>query len=191
MKFIKQHDFTDCGPACIAMIASHFNKYCTIGSIRENAKTDIKGTNFKGMIDAANELGIEAIPVSGKKEDIQQSLAVPFIAHVCKEGDCKDFKHYVVIKKVFKKRILVYDPSIGKKMISYEDFFKYWTGYVLVFKLLNNFSTKKENSFVLLSFLPLLRPHIHDLFSTIIASLLLSFFGIISSLYFKYLGLPE
>lgn len=35
---IRQQDFTDCGPACIAMIASHFHKYCTVGNLRELSK---------------------------------------------------------------------------------------------------------------------------------------------------------
>lgn len=186
MIFIKQHDSTDCGPACIAMVASFFHKFCTVGSLRELSKTDLYGTSIKGMVDAANAIGLEAIPVIGKPEDIKPSLEVPFIAHVSKQLSGHEFKHYVVVKKIYKKRILIYDPSVGKKFISYEKFLQHWTKYVLVIRNKDS-SIIKQNHFVLLSFFPLIKPHIHDLVVTFLASLLLSFFGIISSLYFKYL----
>lgn len=67
---IRQQDFTDCGPACIAMIASHFHKYYTVGNLRELSKTDRNGTSIKGMVEASNAIGLEAIPVVGKPEDI-------------------------------------------------------------------------------------------------------------------------
>ena len=50
MKYHQQSDISDCGAACIAMIASHFGKTPNIAEIRQNAGTDTEGTNFQGLL---------------------------------------------------------------------------------------------------------------------------------------------
>ena len=49
MKYIQQLDETDCGAACIAMIASHYNLNKSVTSIREITGTDTKGTSFRHL----------------------------------------------------------------------------------------------------------------------------------------------
>lgn len=48
---IKQHDITDCGAACLASIAAHYNLQIPIARIRQFAGTDKKrydiGLEFK------------------------------------------------------------------------------------------------------------------------------------------------
>lgn len=41
--------------------------------------------------------------------------------------------HYVVVRKIFNKRILLYDPDKTKKkqLITYAQFSNYWTGYAI------------------------------------------------------------
>ena len=60
MKYIQQLDETDCGAACIAMIASHYNLNKSVTSIREITGTDTKGTNLAGLIQGAQKLGFSA-----------------------------------------------------------------------------------------------------------------------------------
>jgi ATP-binding cassette subfamily B protein len=50
MKYQHQIDETDCGPACISMVASHYKLYVTIGNVRELSKTDYTGTNLMGTM---------------------------------------------------------------------------------------------------------------------------------------------
>jgi ATP-binding cassette subfamily B protein len=57
---IKQHDITDCGAACLASVAAHYDLKLPIARIRQYASTDKKGTNVLGMIEAAEELGFSA-----------------------------------------------------------------------------------------------------------------------------------
>lgn len=60
MKYFKQFDISDCGAACLAMIASHYGLRLSITEIRNTAGTDIGGTNLKGMLIAANAYGLKA-----------------------------------------------------------------------------------------------------------------------------------
>ena len=59
MKYYQQLDISDCGAACLAMIASKYDKYSSIAKIRETACTDIIGTNLKGMLQAGENLGFK------------------------------------------------------------------------------------------------------------------------------------
>ena len=54
---IKQHDISDCGAACLAIVAKQYGLKLPISYIREIAGTDQKGTNAFGMIKAAKEIG--------------------------------------------------------------------------------------------------------------------------------------
>lgn len=56
MHLIKQLDETDCGAACIAMIARFYKSSYPVTRIREIAGTDRQGTNLAGMVQAGNAL---------------------------------------------------------------------------------------------------------------------------------------
>ena len=115
MKYRQQLDESDCGAACLAMIASQYGKALSIAQVRIAAGTDVIGTNVKGLVEAAKEYGLKAYAVKGTKEAIKPSLEVPFVAHlhVVHDEAAKDYyDHYVVIKKIkwcpnyiFKKQI--------------------------------------------------------------------------------------
>jgi len=190
MKYHQQFDLTDCGAACIAMIASHFGKTPNIAEIRQNAGTDTEGTNFQGLLNAAKCYNLKARAVKGSPEAINTNLLTPFIVHFHierEEGVWLD--HYVVVKHIGKKKIEIWDPDPlqKKKKISYEEFFKWWTGYAVFFEPDVDFvkSDKKEN--LLLKFIPVFLPHKKLLFYSLLSSLLLLAFGIISSFYYKYM----
>lgn len=53
MKYRQQYDSSDCGAACLAMIASHFGINLNIAKIRQLAGTDAEGTSLKGLSEAA------------------------------------------------------------------------------------------------------------------------------------------
>lgn len=188
MKYYQQLDMTDCGAACLSMIASHFGKTLSIAEIRNKAGTDVIGTNIMGLVLAAKKYGLKAFPVKGDRTSINKNLHTPFIVHLHMELEEKWTDHYVVVKKIGKKKIEIWnpDPLCRKQKISYEEFFKWWTGYAIFFEPDVDFvkTEKKEN--LLLKFLPILIPHKKVLFYSFISSILLLVFGIISSYYYKY-----
>lgn len=49
MKYHQQYDSSDCGPACIAMVAPYYGKNVSIAKTRKIAGTDTEGTNLKGL----------------------------------------------------------------------------------------------------------------------------------------------
>ncbi|MCF0125327.1 MAG: hypothetical protein HUK25_09500, partial [Treponema sp.] len=65
MKYYQQLDITDCGAACLAMMASNFGKKISISETRIYAGTDVIGTNINGLIIAAKKYGLKATAVKG------------------------------------------------------------------------------------------------------------------------------
>lgn len=185
MHLIKQLDETDCGAACIAMIARFYKSSYPVTRIREIAGTDRQGTNLAGMVQAGNALGFSVQALKGDAQALTPQLPVPFIAHIKKSTPQGELLHFVVISRITAKKITVFDPAGEKKHISYADFLKEWTGYVLFFTPNEHFTVQKETVGLFARFLPLFRPYIGVVAQVLTASLLLTVFGILASLYFR------
>jgi len=189
MKYFQQLDITDCGAACISMIASHYGKRLSIAEVRGQAGTDIIGTNINGLLIASKKYGLKGTAVKGSREAITPALPVPFIAHMHIQRDETTWvDHYVVVKKINKKTIEIWDPDplYKKQKITYEKFFESWTGYAVFFEPAADFKKSEKKDSLLLKFIPVFLPHTKTLVFSFIASVLLLAFGIISSFYYKY-----
>ena len=137
---IKQHDITDCGAACLATVSKQYGLKLPVSKIREIAGTDKQGTNAYGMVKAAEQLGFTAKGVKGNLDAFFSEFPLPAIAHVVIDGK---LLHYVVIHKITKKEVIIADP--GKGIVKYkpEEFFKIWTGVLIL--LVPNSDFQKGN----------------------------------------------
>ncbi|MGF7109954.1 cysteine peptidase family C39 domain-containing protein [Treponema pedis] len=84
MKLITQFDGTDCGAACLAMVASHYKAKYSVTSIREIAGTDTHGTNLVVPAKAGTAMGFSVQVLKRDKEALSQNLSLPFIVHIKK-----------------------------------------------------------------------------------------------------------
>lgn len=189
MKYIQQLDETDCGAACIGMVARYFGLQRSITSIRQEAGTDAKGTNLAGMVQAAEKLGFTAQALKGNADSLTKDLPVPFIVHIARQTDKGTLLHFAVIKKISKTKVYLYDPDpiFGKFSMLKEDFLNIWTGYVVFLSPSKEFKKENRSSSLLFQFLPILKPHSKTLVLACVASIILIIFGILSSLYFRYI----
>ena len=126
---IRQHDITDCGAACLATISKQYGLNLSISKIREVAGTDKQGTNAYGVVKAAEQLGFTAKGVKGNREAFFSEFPLPAIAHVIIDGK---LLHYVVIHKITKKEVIIADPAKGIVKYTPDDFFKIWTGVLIL-----------------------------------------------------------
>lgn len=188
MRYRQQYDSTDCGAACLAMIASYYGANLNIAEIRHFAGTDTEGTNFHGMVKAANHYGLKARAVKGYNEILNTGIPTPFIAHMKKDNE-KAGSHYVVVRKIFNNRILLFDPDKSKKkqLITYTQFSKYWTGYAIFLEPNVGFTKTDKKDNLLFKFIPVFLPHKKLLVFSFLSSILLLAFGIVTSFYYKYI----
>ena len=182
---VKQHDYKDCGCACLATICKTYGLKYPISKIREVAGTDKEGTSALGIIKASEKLGFSAKGVKANKpEDIFSGIPLPAIAHVVID---KTMLHYVVIHKINEKEIIVADPAKGVVKYSPNEFFNIWTGVLLIMTPTASFNKGNEVKGVFTRFFDLLKPQKGLLLNIFLASILVTIFGILGSFYFKFL----
>ncbi|WP_078552578.1 peptidase domain-containing ABC transporter [Bacillus alkalicellulosilyticus] len=181
---IKQNDEKDCGAACLATISKQYGLKLPISKIREIAGTDKQGTNALGLIKAAEELGFTAKGVKGNPEAFFGEFPLPAIAHVVVD---QQYLHYVVIHKITKKEITIADPAKGIVKVTPEEFFKEWTGILILMVPTPKFEKGDETKGLFSRFLHLLKPQKYLFLQIIIASILYTLLGIAGAFYFQLL----
>ncbi|SHK54621.1 peptidase domain-containing ABC transporter [Tepidibacter formicigenes] len=181
---IKQHDMTDCGAACLATISKQYGLKIPITKIREIAGTDKQGTNVFGMIKAAEELGFSAKAVrASTQEDFYSEFPLPAIAHVVIDN----LLHYVVVHYISKDKIIVADPGEGIVEYTPEEFFKIWSGILILLVPDIKFEKKDETKGLFERFFCILKPQKLLIINVFLVSLMLSGLGIFGSFFFKFL----
>ena len=158
--YVRQHDTTDCAAASLAMVCLHYKKEITITRLRDMMGTDMKGTNLVGLQKAANELGFNTAAVRVDRENFLSDFTLPCIAQVITD---QGLTHFVVIfkkttikdddarrKHVLKEEekkadaskkykckdyVVIGDPAKDLEKISLDDFYKNFTGVLLLMNL--------------------------------------------------------
>ncbi len=179
---IKQHDLTDCGPACLASISSYYERYCSIAQIRLLAGTNRRGTNLKGLMEAAKQLGFDVKGVKGKYPSLYQ-VPKPAIAHLITDGQ---LQHFVVIYQIKKNAIKIMDPATGRiKNMSKGHFSQQWTGVLLLLTPRTTFKTSKQKMSILMRFWLLLKPHKTAFLIALLAAITYGLLGLSTSIYLQ------
>ena len=214
--YVRQHDTTDCAAACLAMVCLHYKKEITITRLRDMMGTDLKGTNLTGMEKAAQELGFSTAAVRVDRENFLSEFTTPCIAQVITDEGLAHF--VTVFKKTtikddgerrrhmlrqeeerkkcadegkkFKCRdyVIIGDPAKELKKISLDEFYKNFTGVLLLMTPTSEFKAgKQKQGSMVKRFLDLLLPQKKLFFYAILSSVIMTVLGIASSMYNKIL----
>lgn len=179
---MKQHDITDCGAACLATVSKQYGYTTSITRIREIAGTDKMGTNAYGLVKAAGQLGFTAKGVKGNVEAFFSDFPLPAIANVVVDGT---LLHYVVIHKISKKKIIIADPGKGIVKKTPDEFFKEWTGVLILLSPSQDFKKGNENRNIFERFFRLIIPQKKLVFEIVFASIVITLLGILGAFYFQ------
>ncbi len=179
--FVQQHDATDCAAACLAMVCLHYRKETTITKLRDLMGTDLKGTNLLGLSKCAETLGFTSQAVRVDREGFLSKYTLPAIANVVtKEG----MTHFVVVFKISEKYVVVGDPAKDLLRMTVDEFYKGFTGAMLILLPNQEFETGKiKGGKILDRYLALLKPQTKLFAYGILASLLMTLLGIVSSIF--------
>lgn len=187
---IQQHDSNDCAVACVASICANYGKEVTIVKLRELLGTDILGTSIKGIVDALGKLSFERRAVRIDREGFESEFTLPAIAHLVRNDGTS---HFVVIYNISvgkkKKTVTLMDPAedrITKKTI--DEFFEDFDGIIVMMIPNSEFRpSKTRSSSVFSNFKNLIKPHKKLFIVAVIASAVLTVFGIVLALFNKIL----
>ena len=214
--YVRQHDATDCAAACLAMVCLHYKKEVTITRLRDMMGTDLKGTNLVGLQKAANELGFTTAAVRVDRENFLSDFSLPCIAQVITDQGLAHF--VVVFKKTTikddaerrkhmlkeaesvkedekngkkhkcKDYVVIGDPASELKKISLDEFYKNFTGVLLLLNPTSEFKGGKiEKGGMMKRYIDLLLPQKKLFVYAILGSLIVTILGIASSMFNKIL----
>jgi ATP-binding cassette subfamily B protein len=182
---IKQQDMRDCGPACLATICKKYGLKIPVSRIRELAETDLEGTSVYGMIQAAQKLGFQSEGVrTSNKEELFDHLQTPLIAHIITD---KMILHFVVIHKITNHCIIIADPEKGIIRYKPDEFFRLWTGVLIVLTPTIKFEKGNQTKSIYSRFWNLIFIQKNLLIGIFIASILITALGLAGSLYYQFL----
>lgn len=123
LPLILQTEATECGLACLAMVAGYHGFRTDIASMRRLFLVSIKGTTLGHLIHMANALSLVTRPVKLELKDMAQ-LKLPCVLHW-------NFNHFVVLKEVTGKGITIHDPASGVRKLSFAEASDAFTGVAL------------------------------------------------------------
>lgn len=179
--FIPQHDESDCGVACLASLLLYYGKYVSLRSIREHCGTDREGTSGYGIVKGAEHFGLFCKCALSKEKELSD-LPLPSIFLLHSKID-----HYIVVYKITERFVFATDPDLGERKIPLAEFKELWTGVFFILYPKTEFKKGGEKTRLVSYFFELIKPHKKIMVYTIISSLMLSLFGIVTSFYFRFL----
>ncbi len=177
--YYAQQSASDCGAACLVMVARYWGKKFSVNRLRDIANVDRNGSSLKGISVAAESVGFTSRPVKASLDRLAQQ-PLPAIAHW--QG-----KHYIVVYAVTKKEVIIADPAIGQRTLSHAEFKKDWTGYVMILQPTAMLREAEESTTPFWQFFELLKPHSLVVAEIFAASLFIQIFGLITPLFTQLL----
>ena len=133
---IQQSEASECGLACIAMVASFYGYQTNLATLRARFNTSLHGMTFQTIRKVARQLGLMSRSLQVDLEDIG-SLQLPAIIHW-------DFNHFVVLKSASTKYAVIHDPKSGQRRIHWGEFSRHYTGVALELSPTTNFEKRKN-----------------------------------------------
>jgi ATP-binding cassette, subfamily B, bacterial CvaB/MchF/RaxB len=131
LPMVLQAEAAECGIACIAMVAGYLGYHADISELRRRFGLSLRGATLKDLIRVADQIGFVTRPVRLDLEELCQ-LKTPCILHW-------DLNHFVVLKSVNHKIIVLHDPAVGVRKLVYSEASKHFTGVALEFSPASNF----------------------------------------------------
>jgi ATP-binding cassette, subfamily B, bacterial CvaB/MchF/RaxB len=120
---IHQAAATECGLACLAMIACYYGQQSDLNTLRREYPVSLKGATLRMVMDNAAKLGLAGRPLRLEIEHLR-SLRTPAILHW-------DMNHFVVLRHVSRSGITIHDPAFGVRRYSFAEVSKHFTGIAL------------------------------------------------------------
>ena len=98
-------EVAECGLACIAMIARFHGHDVDLNGLRQRFALSLSGMSLRSLMGLADQLGLSTRPLRVELSALSK-VKTPAILHW-------DLNHYVVLRSVTSRSIVIHDPAIG------------------------------------------------------------------------------
>ncbi|MBF4989482.1 peptidase domain-containing ABC transporter [Methylophilus sp. QUAN] len=118
-----QTEASECGLACLVMVSNYHGFRTDLATMRRLFLISIKGTTLSHLMGMAQAVGFTTRPVKLELEDLKD-LRRPCILHW-------NFNHFVVLKEVGARHVVIHDPAMGIRKLTFEEVSAAFTGVAL------------------------------------------------------------
>jgi ATP-binding cassette, subfamily B, bacterial CvaB/MchF/RaxB len=118
-----QTEASECGLACLVMVSNYHGFRTDLATMRRLFLISIKGTTLSHLMGMAQTVGFTTRPVKLELEDLKD-LRRPCILHW-------NFNHFVVLKEVGARHVVIHDPAMGIRKLTFEEVSAAFTGVAL------------------------------------------------------------
>jgi ATP-binding cassette subfamily B protein RaxB len=133
---ILQTEHSECALACLAMMSGYFGHKIDIITLRNKYGVSQHGVTLKDVIKIAEKMNMSSRAVRLELEELGK-LKMPAILHW-------DMNHFVVLKKVTASNVVIHDPAVGIRTVTFKDVGKYFTGVALELTPTKDFREEDE-----------------------------------------------
>jgi len=133
---VLQTEATECGLACIAMIAGHYGLETDLATLRQKHQISSRGATMAQLMQIAGALDLAPRPVKVELEHLER-IPLPAILHW-------EFNHFVVLTSVRGGRYTLHDPARGLRVLTRAEVSRHFTGVCLELAPTTQFRPRRE-----------------------------------------------
>lgn len=122
---VEQTEHSECGLACATMILNYEGINISLNEVRDTFGVPRGGISLYHLIQVMNVYGVKSKAYEILDTYSLRTIKTPFIC-------LWEKNHYVIVKNVGKNKVLILDPAIGRRKISFDEFEENFSSYILV-----------------------------------------------------------
>ncbi len=123
LPIVLQAEYSECGLACLAMVAAYHGQQESLLHLRERFQTSQHGVNLHHLMMMARRFCLTSRALRCEIDEICK-LELPVIIHW-------DFNHFVVVARASRTSITIHDPALGQRKYSLAAAARHFTGIAL------------------------------------------------------------
>ena len=123
LPMILQDEIAECGHACVAMISNFWGHRLDMHTIRSLHKPSTRGVTLRDINQIFEGLGFKTRALRVPINELHR-IKGPAVLHW-------NMNHFVVLKQVKKKGVIIHDPAFGARLCGHDELSKSFTGVVL------------------------------------------------------------
>lgn len=138
LPLIRQSQATECGLACLSMIAHYHGHEIDMIGLRGRFTTSLKGATLAAVISVAQQLNLQSRALRVELDELSK-LRLPCILHW-------EMSHFVVLKRVRGNKLILHDPARGIREVPLKEAASAFTGVALELLPSASFAPRQEKA---------------------------------------------
>jgi len=138
LPLIRQSQATECGLACLSMIAHYHGHEINMIGLRGRFTTSLKGATLADVISVAQQLNLQSRALRVELDELSK-LRLPCILHW-------EMSHFVVLKRVRGNKLILHDPARGIREVPLKEAASAFTGVALELLPSASFAPRQEKA---------------------------------------------